>query len=118
MQSPSIHLALVCPQREEYREAVLAEAFEQHVGQYVRRVWSLFPCALVQLVATHWEPAVEADFSRCLRRGPLGPSDGDSDLSIFERQSPSGERPSPFKPETTAGERPPQGPPAEVSPFG
>ena len=104
----------MCPQREEYREAVLAEAFEQHVGQYVRRVWSLFPCALVQLVGTHWEPAVEADLSRCLRRGPLGPGDGN--LSLSERQTPTGERPSPLPPGATAGEMPPQGPPTDVSP--
>ena len=93
---------------------MLAEAFKQ----YVRRVWSLFPCALVQLVGTHWEPAVEADLSRCVPRGPLGPGDGDSDLSFFERQSPSVERPSPLQPGTTAGERPPQGLPADVSPSG
>ena len=78
------------------------------------------PCALVQMVGTHWEPAVEADLSRCLSRGPLGPGNGDSDLSFFERQSPSGERPSPLQPGTTAGERSPQGPPApaDVSPSG
>ena len=101
------------PQREESREAVLAEALEQHVGQYVRRVWSLFPCALVQLVGTHWEPAVEADLSRCLRRGPLGPGDGD--LSLFERQTPAGERPNPLPPGATAGERQPQELPADDS---
>ena len=83
----------------------------------MRRVWSLFQCALVQLVGTHWEPAVEAYLSRCLRRGPLGLGDGDSDLSNFGRQSPSSERPSPLQPGTTAGERPPQGPPADVSPL-
>ena len=99
-------------QREQYREAVLAEAFEQHVGQYVRRVWSLFPCALVQLVGTHWEPAVEADLARCLRRGPLGP--GDADPSFFERETPVGERPSPL-PGATADERPPEEPQTSLS---
>lgn len=92
----------MCPsrlQREEDREAVLAEAFEQHVGQYVRRVWSLFPCALVQTVGTHWEPAVEADLARCLSVGPLGRGHRDS---LAPEPEATEERPADTEGATTA----------------